>query len=135
MGWRRPKSVWKRGEDAAARYMRKNGHRILARNLTLGMGEIDLLCQDKRTRAIVIVEVKARAYHTGSTRDIDPIASITAKKRSKLRLLARAIKKQPRYALYPIRIDAIAVRFDDEPGGPHRRNMKLTHYPSCIGAD
>jgi len=38
----KPKSVWARGEQAAARYMRKQGCRVIARNLRLPIGEIDL---------------------------------------------------------------------------------------------
>ncbi len=49
----------RRGERAAARYLRRRGHRILARNFRCVAGEIDLICADGDT--LVFVEVKARS--------------------------------------------------------------------------
>ena len=128
MWGRTNKSVWTRGEDAAARFMKKQGCRVLARNLRLPVGEIDLLCLERATGTIVIVEVKARAYHADTHKRIDPIESITTKKQAKLRVLARAIKNMPAYRDAPIRIDAISVRFEHA-----RRRPVITHYPSCVG--
>ena len=50
LGWR--------GERAAARYLKRRGYRILARNFRRGRGEIDLIALDRDT--IVFVEVKTR---------------------------------------------------------------------------
>ena len=111
---------------AAARFMRRQGCRIIARNLRLPQGEIDLLCLEKTTGTAVIVEVKARAY-TPETRDIDPLASITAKKQAKLITLAKAIRKRPEFESRPIRIDIIAVRFEDG-----SRRARIRHYSGCV---
>jgi Holliday junction resolvase-like predicted endonuclease len=107
--------------------MRRNGCRVLARNLRLPVGEIDLLCHEKQSGTIVIVEVKARAYTPDSNRSIDPTASITSKKRAKLLLLAKAIKRMPRFAQSPIRIDVVSVRFE-----PGKRRPQIRHYPGCV---
>ncbi len=123
----KPKSVWDRGERAAARFMRRGGCRVLARNLRLPVGEIDLLCLEKSSGTLVLVEVKARRYDTQGTKQIDPTASITAKKRAKLLLLAKSLKKMPRFARMPIRIDVVSVRFV---GGSRR--AQITHYPRCV---
>lgn len=125
---RKPKSVWVRGERAASRYLSRRGMRIIGRNVRLPMGEIDILCLEKSSGTLVIVEVKARAYRAEGTKGIDPTASITLKKQAKLRTLARALKQLPDYAERPIRIDAVGVRFIEG-----RRRPQITHYPGCVG--
>lgn len=127
--WRREtKSVWVRGEDAATRHMKRLGCRVLARNLRLPVGEIDILCLERASGTVVLVEVKARAYQADTHKQIDPIASFTSKKQAKLRLLARAIKSMPAYADSPIRIDAVSVRFEQG-----QRKPIIAHYPNCVG--
>lgn len=46
------------GESAAEEYLRRKGYRIVARNLRLPVGELDLVAEDGRV--LVFVEVKAR---------------------------------------------------------------------------
>jgi putative endonuclease len=121
-------SIWIQGERAAARHMKRNGYRVLARNLKLGLGEIDILCEEPKSRCVVVVEVKARLKHADNTRQIDPEANITASKKSKLRSLAAVLMKQDAYKDRPIRIDVIAVVFED--GRPEP--VELRHYQSAV---
>ena len=53
-----PKTLGRRGEDAAARFLKRLGYKILARSRRLAPGEFDLVALDGRT--IVFVEVKTR---------------------------------------------------------------------------
>lgn len=46
------------GEDAAERYLKEKGYRILERNYRLKMGEVDIIALDRDT--VVFVEVKTR---------------------------------------------------------------------------
>lgn len=124
---RKQTNIWKQGERDAARFMKRLGCRILARNLRLSVGEIDLLCQEKQSGTIIVVEVKARSYSDDSYKRIDPVASITEKKKHKLRTLAKAIKRMPEYAKSPIRIDVIGIRYDFG-----QRKPEITHYPSAV---
>ncbi|NOZ21869.1 MAG: YraN family protein [Planctomycetes bacterium] len=55
---RSPKSLGKRGEEAAVRYLKKNGYRILERNFCCRTGEIDVVASEGDT--ICFVEVKSR---------------------------------------------------------------------------
>ncbi|MHA3775390.1 YraN family protein [Verrucomicrobiota bacterium sgz303538] len=49
------------GERAAARFLRRNGYKILYRNFRApGGGEVDIVCRDKNTATLVFVEVKTR---------------------------------------------------------------------------
>ncbi len=47
----------RRGEEQACRYLRRRGYRILARNIRLARGELDIIA--RRGELIVFVEVKA----------------------------------------------------------------------------
>src|ERR1041384_7305272 len=49
-----------RGENAAARYLRQIGYKIIIRNYRSPLGEIDIIARDGDT--LVFVEVKTRAY-------------------------------------------------------------------------
>lgn len=55
---RRP--LGQRGEDAAARALRRRGYRILARNLLTPEAEIDILARD--AAGLVLVEVKTTTH-------------------------------------------------------------------------
>jgi len=76
-GWNQHKG--RAGEDRAAAYLEACGYRVLARNVRLPHGELDLVCSDGAT--LVFVEVKARSAKTfGSA-----IAAVDAAKRRKIR--------------------------------------------------
>lgn len=46
------------GEDAACRYLKRKGYRLLERNYTCRMGEIDIIAQ--KGRFVIFAEVKLR---------------------------------------------------------------------------
>jgi putative endonuclease len=50
------KEVGKRGEDAAARYIEKRGYKIVERNFTCPLGEMDIIALDRKT--LCFIEVK-----------------------------------------------------------------------------
>ncbi|MEW6356659.1 MAG: YraN family protein [Planctomycetota bacterium] len=52
------KSLGKKGEEAAVRFLKKNGYRILERNVQCRVGEIDVVASEGDT--ICFVEVKSR---------------------------------------------------------------------------
>ena len=52
----------KEGEEAAARFLRKNGYRILYRNFQSPKGgEIDIVARDCKENELVFIEVKTRS--------------------------------------------------------------------------
>jgi len=70
------------GEDRAARFLVAAGYRIVARNLRVPGGEIDLVCVEGAT--LVFVEVKSRAGRAfGSA-----LSAVDGRKRRKLRMIA-----------------------------------------------
>jgi putative endonuclease len=87
------------GEDAAEASYRARGYRVVARNWTCRLGELDLVVE--RRGVLVFCEVKARrpgAFGGG-------YEAVTARKQAKLRALAEAF-------LGSTRVRAQAVRFD-----------------------
>ncbi len=124
----RTKSIWIRGEDAAAQLMKQSGYKILARNLRLNMGEIDILCYDPSSDCVIIVEVKARTRKSSATPM--PESRITHAKKNKLRTLARAIKSRKDCRDKRIRIDVVAVEFLENQKQP----IDIRHYQSAVGA-
>ena len=70
------------GEDAAVRLLERHGFHVIARNVRLPGGEIDVIARDRDV--IAFVEVKARASrHFGSA-----LGAVDGRKRRKLRALA-----------------------------------------------
>lgn len=72
-------SLGRDGEDAAVALLEQSGYRIVARNVRLPGGEIDVIARDGNV--VVFVEVKTRASG-GALRAVD------ARKRTTLRALA-----------------------------------------------
>lgn len=115
------------GERAAMRHLRAKGYRKLGANVRTGAGEIDLivLAPDKRT--IVFVEVKAKRVADGSSAAVRPEASVHARKRAKLRLLAQQVARARGWQDRPLRIDVVAVE------QPSRGRPVIRHHENAVG--
>jgi putative endonuclease len=117
-----------RGEQLAAEHLGRLGFRLLARNVRTRHGEIDLVAFDGHT--LVFAEVKTRRVRRPAlAAGCDPLASLRARQRLRLRRLAVAwLSSQsagdgsaPPFA-QAIRFDAIGVVLD---GGD--RLLRLDH--------
>ena len=95
------------GEEAAAQALAARGYRVLVRNIRLGRGEIDLVCE--HDGEVVFVEVKARRGAAFGT----PAEAVTARKqRALLALAARYLGRTGR-ADQPCRFDVVEVWLAD----------------------
>jgi putative endonuclease len=110
-----------RAERAAARYLRRSGCRVLARNVVLAAGELDLVALDGRT--LVFVEVRSTE---GADAD-RPAASVDAAKQRKLTDLALAYLQRHRLLGHSARFDVVAVSWP-----PNRREPHVVHYPDAF---
>lgn len=119
--WRRSRTVGGRGERTATKYLKREGYRILARNVRTRSGEIDVVAQPRDARAIVIVEVKA-----GVAGRVPPEAHVNAAKRRKLITVATQLVRQRGWTGRTIRFDVIAVVFHDD--GP----PTIRHYVNAF---
>ena len=94
----------KKSEDLAAKYLKKNGYKILLRNYRTRLGEIDIIARDGRT--IVFVEVKARkTERAGSVK-----SSITAAKKLKITRLAQNYFKESGARDVKARFDVVVIK-------------------------
>ena len=113
----------RRGEAAAARYLRRRGKKILARSDSLGMGELDLVVLDRGT--IVFVEVKTRQSQEAG----HPAEAVDDQKQRRLTRLAVTFLKRHGLLEYPARFDVIAVTW-----APNRRRPLIEHIPTAFDA-
>jgi putative endonuclease len=104
----RRKRRGQKGENAAAHYLEKIGYRVLQRNYTCAIGEIDLIALDKDV--LVFVEVRS---HSSLAFGL-PQESVTKHKQNKLRQLAWYFLKAEGKTESRCRFDVIAVLFDWE---------------------
>jgi putative endonuclease len=119
--WRR----WfgSRSERAAERFLKHLGYRIVARNYSCPLGELDLIALDNG--CIVFVEVR-------STGDEDPAraaASVDDKKQKQLTRLAVHFLKARKWLDQAARFDVLALSW---PAG--EREPAIVHYVNAFEA-
>jgi putative endonuclease len=119
--WRR----WfgNRCERAAARFLRRLGCRILARNYTCPQGELDLIAE--QGGCVVFVEVRSTGGHDSER----PALSVDGAKQARLTRLALHFLRQHRLLNHPARFDVIIVTWP-----AHRREPHIDHYPQAFEA-
>lgn len=100
------------GEELAGRWLERAGWQILDRNWRCRTGEIDLVALDGDD--LVVVEVKTRR----SLRLGHPAEAVTARKLSRLRVLAGLWLAEHEVRTAGVRVDVIAVWLPE--GGPPR---------------
>ena len=126
-----PKSLGERGEDFAARYLKRLGYYIVGRNVDLRVGEIDIVAVENSTdkgRTVVFVEVKTRVSDaTGH-----PAEAVDELRQQRLTRAALAYLKAHGLLECAARFDVIALTW---PQG--RRTPSVEHirdaFPSALG--
>ena len=102
------KQLGNAGEDLAAAALKKQGYKILERNYTTPLGEIDLIAWQGKT--LVVVEVKTRK----STRFGSPQEAVSLTKQNRLRRLADYYLKDKRLTGASVRFDVVAITLADQ---------------------
>ena len=110
----------RRGENAAARFLRRLGYAIVARGYRGAIGEIDLVAVDRRT--VVFVEVKTRTSHEAG----HPADAVDEAKQRRLTRLALAYMKRHDLLECAARFDVVAVTWREKNSRP-----RIEHF---IGA-
>jgi putative endonuclease len=91
------------GEAAAARYLKRQGLKVLLRNVRVGPGELDLICRHAET--LVIVEVKARQQEAWER----PADAVNKRKRKLILQCADAYLKELSRPEINVRFDIVEV--------------------------
>jgi putative endonuclease len=91
------------GEELAARFLKKNGYKIILRNYKNRFGEIDIIARDKD--ALCFIEVKTRS----SDRFGLPQEAISAFKKRQLTKVALGFLKEKVLLNVKARFDVVAV--------------------------
>ncbi len=94
------------GEGIAARYLKKNGYRLLERNYRNAIGEIDIIAVERET--IAFIEVKTRQ----SDRFGSPKWAVTSRKQRKLSMVALCYLKAVGKCSQKARFDVVAVSLE-----------------------
>lgn len=118
-----------KGERHAAKYLKRHGFKVLARNVRTYRGEADLVCRDV-DGSIVIVEVKSRVLPAENrVRRGTPENALTVFKQRKLLQVADDIVRANKLHNVPIRIDLIAIDFEPT---PRRPLAAIRHYQGVV---
>ncbi|MDX2115741.1 MAG: YraN family protein [Planctomycetota bacterium] len=125
----RRSSLGRAGERIAAGYLRRRGFRVLGRNVRVraGGGEADLVCLAPDRRTIVLVEVKTRSAQAASAGRFEPELAIDARKRRAMLAAGRALATRHGWRDRPVRLDVIAVRYDESGRHEVRHHVSAVH--------
>jgi putative endonuclease len=105
--WRTPQPLGRRGEAAAARFLKRRGFIIVGRSERDMLGEMDLIAVDQRT--VVFVEVKSRRSHQAG----HPAEAVGDAKQRRLTRLALGYLKRHDLLEHRARFDVVAVTWPD----------------------
>lgn len=100
--------IGKIGEEAASCLLRKKGYRILSRNYSSRLGEIDIIALDKGT--VCFIEVKARR----SARFGLPQESVTRHKQRQMSKAALVYLKEKNLLGKSARFDVVSLFYSGE---------------------
>jgi putative endonuclease len=119
--WRR----WfgNRSERAAWRFLERLGYRIVVRNYSCPLGELDVVAIDNGT--LVFVEVRS----TGNDDPARPAVSVDYNKQKRLTNLAVQFLQAKRLLDRPARFDVLAVSWPASKNEP-----VIVHYPNAFEA-
>ena len=112
-----------RSERAAARFLRRQGFRILTRNYSCPHGELDIIALDGA--CIVFVEVRS----TGNDDIERPALSVDLAKQTRLTNLALHFLRQKRLLDRPARFDVLAISWPEA-----QREPRIEHHRQAFEA-
>lgn len=110
------RALGRRGEQLAAEHLQRRGCIVLARNVRVGRGEIDLIVRDGDALAFVEVKTRRIAARAQAVRDEQhPLLGLAPTQQARLRRLAGAWLSErgsSRPRARAIRLDAVGVVID-----------------------
>ena len=121
--------IGKFGEDTAAVYLKKNGYRIVDRNVHVSHNEIDIIARNKSF--LVFVEVKTRSTDSSLYSDFGtPASAVTKAKQQRTLEAARKYLATAKCQRLQPRFDVIEVYVDRN----DRKVININHIINAFGA-
>ncbi|MBE6535198.1 MAG: YraN family protein [Ruminococcaceae bacterium] len=121
--------IGKFGEDSATSYLKKNGYRIVDRNVHVSHNEIDIIARDKTY--LVFVEVKTRSTDNSLYSDYGtPASAVTRSKQLRTLEAARKYLATTKYSRLQPRFDVLEIYIDKN----ERKVIKINHITNAFGA-
>ena len=119
------------GENSVARLLKKQGFKILERNVHVSHNEIDLVALNKRQKTVAFVEVKARSVDKDMySRFGTPAAAVTKEKQRRTIDAAKGyLKANPKLYELQVRFDVAEVYLDKE----DLSIMKINYIENAFG--
>ena len=103
------KEIGTLGEQLIGRWLQLDNYELLEYNWRCRWGEIDLIAQERTSRAIAFVEVKTRSAYNW---DADGLLALNAAKQQKLiKTASLFLSKHPSLAELPCRFDVALVSY------------------------
>lgn len=124
-----PKMPWwrrwfgQRSERHAEQYLRRKGHRILTRNWSCPLGELDLVTRHGET--LVIVEVRSTSHEDGASAE----HSVDTAKQARLSRLALAFMKHYKVQGVSARFDVVILSWPSQAQAPTIKHFENA-FPS-----
>ena len=123
------KDIGNIGERAAARFLRRQGYRVLTRNCHCGKNELDIVARDHAY--IAFVEVKTLSFDCPECADRRPSLAVDMAKRRRTVEAAKAYLRAHPTKLCP-RLDVIEVYLDRS---NRMKPFKIHHIPNAFSAN
>ena len=127
-------TIGNRGEELAAKELKKMGFKVIERNYRASRYEIDLIACDKE--CLIFVEVKARSCTDPENMAYGrPARAVTQSKRTFLINAARSyLKQNPKYEGLRVRFDVIEIFFDNNVDVGSKKVLKTNYIRNAFGA-
>jgi putative endonuclease len=118
-----PLPLGARGERAAAKFLKRQGCRIVAHGYRDRLGELDLVCV--KDRKLIFVEVKTRRSEDAG----QPVDAVNKQKQRRVTAAAERFIRRHDLQGTPVRFDVVSVVWPAESKSP-----KIVHYQNAYEA-
>ena len=118
--------IGRKGEQAAARLLRRKGLHIVSESESDRAGEIDIIAADRRTKTLIFVEVKTLQ----TTLPGHPADRVDEQKQARITRASLRFLKRKRLLGTPSRFDVVAVWWPKGQAEPSR----IEHYEHAFEA-
>jgi len=108
------------GEEAACRYLKKKGWRMIAKNVRMGRDELDILAVSPDEQTLAIIEVRSTANEKRK-----PELTITKKKRTAMLRVAKKLLGLAKKHDCELRVDIVSVVLK-------AKNHHIVHFENAI---